>query len=462
MKKLLLVFAILHLINIYNDQDSRMLNENDVDIVVNQENADYISDYPLELSKNNIKKDVFNSDKISFISIYHLSESDCKNFIFEINEMSDKYVEITMGFEFEFICIEDGYYGVNEEFQRYADVKYYFKPEVLVTYEYVDGKWEVGQISENYILPEKSEEIEITHDYTAFNKDIGMIKEDLSDIISKPYFQIKHGFNPLTFVKDESLFSDFNKGYKLIDEVNLMDIEEIEYNSDDNNQSTVTILLDVNAENIHAVGKAELQYKLWNDELGNAYWRLVEINQDCSSFEVSSIATDNEFIERQEVSNIINSGTIDSLLEQSREAELMFIEGNGIDFQKDSVRLGELHKVYNPEFRSYEDIRNYLLNIYTEGQHLEDLMDRIEKYIIENDDGYLYMSPGYIKTGLSSITDEYIIEEIDDENQTVIFNFYKIEKYEYTGEVLYDGPYDIKLKYDADKGWRLDDWVDRY
>lgn len=138
-----------------------------------------------------------------------------------------------------------------------------------------------------------------------------------------------------------------------------------------------------------------------------SYWRLEEIKQDCNSFEVSSITSDNEFIEKENMSNEISKEVVYSLIKKQNEAESLFLEGIGIDFQKDTLRMDEYHKIYNDEFRSYEDIRNYLLNIYTDGQHLEDFMGRIENYIIEKEDGYLYMSPGNIKTGLNSITDYY-------------------------------------------------------
>jgi hypothetical protein len=477
MRKFFFIFiiTILLLINGCRKQEEIIVNENEIDVVkeqddikenkneadLDEEEANDSFKYSFELNENDIKEDIFNSDKIRFINIYHLSKDDCKNFIFKTKEIDEKHVEVIVDFKFEYICIGGGRY--NEEFQRYADVKHYFSPIITMTYTYNDDKWELNKISQNDIYPvEKTEEIEITSNYIEFNRDIGMIKEDLSDIISKPYFRVKNGFNPITFVKDENKYSDFNKGYILIDKINSMDITEVKLNLDDKYQYKVTISLDVCAENINIIGEAELLYRLWNDEYGNPYWRLKEINQDNNNFEISSIVEDNKFKQKEEISNTISAELIESLLEQRSKAESLFIEGVGIDFQKDSIRLGEYHKIYNDEFRSYDDIRNYLLNIFTDGQHLENFMTRIKKTIIEKEDGYLYMSPGNIKTGLNSITDEYIIKEIDDEKQIVIFSFYKTEKNEYTNEIVYRGPFDIKLKYDIDYGWRLDDWIDLY
>jgi hypothetical protein len=241
-----------------------------------------------------------------------------------------------------------------------------------------------------------------------------------------------------------------------------MDITEVKLNPDDKYQYKVTISLDVCAENINVIGEAELLYRFWNDEYGNPYWRLKEINQDNNNFEISSIVEDNKFKQKEEISNTISAELIKSLLNQQVKAESLFLEGIGIEFNKDTIEGSEYHKIYNDEFRSYDDIRNYLLNIFTDGQHLEDFMTRIKKTIIEKKDGYLYMMPGSGKTGPNANINEYIIKEIDDEKQIVIFSFYKTEKNEYTNEIVYRGPSDIKLKYDIDYGWRLDDWIDLY
>ncbi len=460
MRRFIFIFVIILLISGCENQQESIVNESEVDLDKEQEYTNDSSNFSFGLSENDIKEDIFNSDKIQIVKTYYLSVNDCKNFMFETNKIDEKHFEIIANFEFEYICIGGGHY--NEVFNRTTDVKHYYKPIVIMIYTYNGDKWELDKISESNIFPEKSEEIEITGNYIEFNRDIGMIKEDLSDIISKPYFHVKHGFNPITFVKDENKYSDFNKGYILIDSINSMNIEEVKLNPNDKYQYEVTISLDVCAENINVIGEADLLYRLWNDEFGDTYWRLEEINQNNNNFEISSIVEDNKFKQKEEISNKISAELIKSLLKQQKEAELLFIEGVGIDFQKDSISLDEYNKIYNNEFRSYEDIRSYLLNIFTSGQHLEDIMIRIKKQIIEKEDGYLYMTPSSIKTGLNSTTDEYILKEVNEEEPTVIFSFYKTERNEFTNEILYKNPFDIKLKYDIDYGWRLDDWIDLY